>query len=205
MSDKIDLKKTYKALYSAKAEPSLIEVPELAAFAIEGQGDPNGSERFQECVGALYAASFTLKFALKKERGLDWGVLGFEGEWWCDDMAEFSMDRKAEWKWRLLMVQPDFITEADALAAITGAAKKKGSSPALKELRFERAAAHEAAQILHLGPYDDEPPTIARLHDFIEGLGLRMAGRHREIYLNDARRTESAKLRTIIRQGVAHR
>ena len=205
MPDKIDLRKTYKALYFAKTEPSVLEVPELQAFTIDGSGDPNGSERFQECIGALYAASFTLKFALKKERGLDWGVLGFEGEWWCDNMTEFSMERKAEWKWRLFMVQPDFITEADALEAIEAAVKKKDSSLVLKDLRFERAAAHEAAQILHLGSYDDEPPTIARLHEFIAGSGLSMVGRHREIYLNDTRRTATAKLRTIIRQGVVRR
>jgi hypothetical protein len=205
MPNKIDLRKIYKSLYSAKSEPSIVEVPALAAFTIEGSGDPNSSQRFQECIGALYAVSFTLKFALKKERGLDWGVLGFEGEWWCDNMTEFSMERKAEWKWRLFMVQPDFITEADALTAIETAAKKKDPSPALKELCFERAAAHEAAQILHLGPYDDEPPTIARLHEFIKGSSLSMEGRHREIYLNDARRTAPAKLRTIIRQGVVRR
>jgi hypothetical protein len=73
MPDKIDLRKTYKSLYSAKPEPSIVEAPELKAFTIEGSGDPNGSQRFKNCIGALYAASFTLKFALKKRRGLRLG------------------------------------------------------------------------------------------------------------------------------------
>ncbi len=203
MSEKIDLKKIYKELYSAKAEPALVSVPELAVFAVDGSGDPNGSRRFQDGVAALYAASFTLKFALKKSRGLDWGVLGLEGDWWCEDMVQFSMERKAEWKWTLMIVQPDFIAEADARAAIESARAKKDASPALADLRFERRKAHEAAQILHLGPYDDEPPTIARLHAYIDTSGLRKEGFHREIYLSDARRVAPEKLRTIIRQPVA--
>jgi hypothetical protein len=202
MPDKVDLRKAYKALYAAKAEPAFVDVPELACFAIDGEGNPNGSSRFQDCLSALYAASFTLKFALKKARGLDWGVLGLEGDWWCDDMREFSMDRKEEWKWSLLIVQPDFVTEADAMAAIEAASAKKEAAPALAELRFERRPAHRAAQVLHVGPYDAEPPTIARLHAFIEAQGCRLTGRHREVYLSDARRVNPGKLKTIIRQPV---
>jgi len=202
MSEKIDLKKRYKELYSVKAEPALVKVPELAVLAVDGLGDPNGSQRFQDCVSALYSASFALKFALKKARGLDWGMLGLEGDWYCDDMASFAMDRRGEWKWTLVIVQPDFVTAAEAEAAIAAARAKKGASPAAADLRFERRPAHEAAQILHLGPYDDEPPTIERLHAFIESKGLRLAGRHREIYLSDARRVAPEKLRTIPRQEV---
>jgi hypothetical protein len=203
MTEKIDLKKTYKALYSAKAEPSMVSVPGLAVFAVDGAGNPNGSQRFQDCIGALYAASFTLKFALKKTRGLDWGVLAPEGEWWCEDMAQFSLDRKEDWKWTLLIAQPDFVTDADAEVALAEARAKKGASPALVDLRFERRRPHEAAHILHIGPYDAERPTIDRLHAFIAERGLRMAGLHREIYLSDARRVAPEKLKTIIRQPVA--
>lgn len=197
---KLDLRKTYKALYGAKREPSLVEVPALSCFAIGGEGNPNGSARFQECLKALYAASFTLKFALKKERGLDWGVLGLEGDWYCDDMADFSMERKEDWKWSLLIVQPDFVTDAEAEAAIEAARAKKDSSPALAELRFERRPPERAAHILHLGSYDEEPPTIALLHAFIAEQGFRLTGLHREIYLSDARRVAPEHLKTIIRQ-----
>jgi len=203
MSEKIDLRKTYKTLYGAKAEPCLVDVPELAVLAVDGAGDPNGSQRFQDCAGALYSASYTLKFAVKKSRGIDWGVLGLEGDWWCDDITRFSMARKGDWKWTLLIVQPDLVTEAEAAAAIGAARAKKGASPALEDLRFERRPAHRAAQILHLGPYDAEPPTIERLHSFIAESGMRKSGLHREVYLSDARRIEADKLRTIIRQPVA--
>jgi hypothetical protein len=203
MSEKIDLRKVYKAIYSAKPMPSLVSVPELAVFAVDGAGDPNGSRRFQDCVGALYAASFTLKFELKKKRGLDWAVLGLEGDWWCEDMAAFSMDRKADWKWTLCIVQPDFAAEAEAAAALEAACAKKGASPALADVRFERQPAHEAAHILHVGAYDAEPPTIIRLHAFISESGLRRTGLHHEVYLSDARRVAPEKLRTILRQPVA--
>ena len=200
MTKKLDLKKTYKELYSAKAEPSIVRVPEQAVFAIDGKGDPNGSQRFQDCVGALYATSYALKFEMKKAHGIDWAVLGLEGDWWCDDISNFSMERKAEWKWTLLISQPGFFSDAEAKIAIEVARAKKGASPAITDIRFERRPAEEAAHILHFGPYDEEPPTIARLHAFIEGNGLRLTGRHREIYLSDARRVTPARLRTILRQ-----
>ncbi|MDP3178981.1 MAG: GyrI-like domain-containing protein [Spirochaetaceae bacterium] len=201
MPTKIDLRSRYKGVYSAMKEPSLIKIPSLSAFAIDGTGDPTNSPRFRTCVEALYAASYTLKFALKKERGFDWGVLGLEGEWWCDNIEEFSMDRRGDWLWSLFIVQPEEVSEAETNSAIAAAKKKKGL-PALDELRFERRPAHEAAHILHLGSYDAESPTIERLHAFIGASGLRLAGHHREIYLNDARRTDPAKLKTIIRQPV---
>jgi hypothetical protein len=201
MPDKIDLKRQYKELFAAKAQPSLVQVPALSVVAVDGQGNPNGSQRFQDCVEALYAVSFGIKFTAKKTRGLDWGVLGLEGDWSCDDIGGFSMDRR-EWYWTLLIAQPDFITQAELDQAIEVASAKRGSSPALADLRFERRPAEQAAHILHLGSYDCEGPTVMRLHEFIAESGLRMTGRHREIYLSDARRVEPEKLRTIIRQPV---
>lgn len=203
MSDKIDLRKTYKALFAATAEPSLVEVPELAVFAVDGSGDPNDEEVFSSRMEALYTASFTLKFTFKKERGIDWTVLSPEGDWWCLDMATFSLARKAEWLWRLMIVQPDFITEAEALEAIKETRAKKRGNPALDSLRFERRPAHRAAHILHIGPYAAEQATIERLHAFIAAQGLCMVGEHREIYIGDPRKADPAKLKTIIRQPLA--
>ncbi|MBL8968876.1 MAG: GyrI-like domain-containing protein [Spirochaetaceae bacterium] len=203
MSDKIDLKKgAYKALYNAKAEPAFVRVPELACFAVDGSGDPNESSRFRDCVEALYAASYALKYSLKRERGLDCTVMPPEGDWACADMSRFSLDRKGEWLWTILVVQPPEATEAEALAAIAMARAKKDAPSALAELRFEVAPAHEAAQLLHLGPYATEAPDIARLHAFIAASGRKLAGKHREIYLGDPRKAEPAKLKTILRQPV---
>jgi hypothetical protein len=203
MGEKLDLRKRYKELYSAKTEPSLVAVPELAAIAVDGAGDPNGSEVFQDCMAALYAAAYTLKFALKKSRGLDWTVMPPEGDWRSHDLSTFSMERKDEWTWTLLIVQPGEVLEAEAEAAFREARLKKPEVKALERIRFERRPAHEAAQILHIGPYDAEPPTIARLHAFIDERGLRKAGDHREIYMSDPRRGDPAKMKTIIRQPVA--
>jgi hypothetical protein len=203
MSDKLDLKRQYRELYSAKAQPCLVHVPAQKIFAVDGDGDPNGSPRFQQCVEALYAVSFGLKFALKKERGLDWGVMGLEGDWWCDEMEGFSMEERGAWKWTLLIVQPEFIGQSEAQSAIDAARAKKGASPSLADLRFELRAEGEAAHILHIGPYDDEPPTIAKLHAFIKESGLGLTGRHRELYLSDARRIPPERLRTILRQPVS--
>ena len=201
MPDKIDLRKTYKEIYAAGSVPAFVSVPELAIFSVSGEGDPRGSKRFADCVEALYAASYALKMASKKSGGPDWGVLGLEGDWWCDDMAEFRMERRDIWKWELLIVQPPFATESRAGEAIDEARRKKGSQAAA-DLRFGRQGAHEAAQVLHAGPYDAEPPTIAALHDFIHAAGRVLAGRHRELYLSDARKTAPERLRTIIRQPV---
>lgn len=200
MPDKIDLKKRYRELYSAKAEPCLVRVPELCRIAVDGQGDPNDEAVFSLALEALYAAAYGLKFGLKKSRGLDWGIMPLEGDWWSQDLATFSMDRKGEWLWTLSIVQPPEVSEAEVLASLEEARRKKAGNPFVAGLRFERKAAHDAAHILHLGPYESEPPTIARLHAFVAAQGRTLAGEHREIYLGDPRKTAPEKLRTIIRQ-----
>lgn len=202
MAGKIDLKQRYRELYTASGEPSLVRVPELASFALEGEGDPNEEAKFQELMGALYAAAYGLKFALKKARGLDWGVMPAEGDWRSADLSTFSVERKGEWTWTLRIVQPWEVGEEEAAAAIEAARRKKPGLAACSRLRFERQPAQEAAQILHVGPYATEPPTIARLHAFIEAEGFLKTGEHREIYLGDPRRVDPARLKTIIRQPV---
>jgi hypothetical protein len=202
MAEKLDLKKRYKDLYSAKIEPSLVEVPSLPVFAVDGTGDPRNEGLFQARVELLYAASYALKFAVKKARGLDWGVMPNEGDWWCEDMSTWSLEKRDNWRWRLMIVQPTGLSEAEIQAAIEATRAKKKGNPALESLRWEIRPAHRAAHILHQGPYSAEPPTIARLHAFIDREGLRKAGEHREIYLGDPRKVDPAKLKTIIRQPV---
>lgn len=201
MPEKTELKKLFKDLYSAKAEPSLVNVPAQNILAIDGKGDPNNSERFESCIEALFTTSYILKFAFKKEKGLDWTVLGLEGDWWCGDMSQFSMSRKNEWEWTLLIVQPDFITESDAKHAIESAKQKKKHLP-IAEIRLEKRQAHKAAHILHTGPFDLEPQAIERLHCYIKAQKLELTGIHREIYLSDKRKVAPEKMRTILRQPV---
>lgn len=200
---KIDLKKEYSNLYKAPAKKiEIVTVPKLNYLMVDGQGDPNNSVQFQQAIEALYSVSYTLKFMVKKgEQQFDYGVMPLEGLWWTDDMNNFSMESKAAWKWTLMILQPDFITEPLVEKAKELASKKK-ELPLLEALRFESMEEGLCAHILYIGPYNEEPPTIVKLHDFIKGSGYKLRGKHREIYLNDMRRTAPERLKTIIRQPI---
>lgn len=203
-SEKIDLKKTLKEFYAPSAKaPALVTVPPLHVLCVEGSGDPNTSPGFSQAVEALYSTSYTLKFMLKKRAQTpDYTVMPLEGLWWADDMGSFALGNRNEWLWRALIVQPDFVTAADVEEAKTQAAAKK-SLPALDSLRFEVFDEGLAAQIMHIGPYAAEAPTIQRLHDFIAEQGLVRSGRHHEIYMSDPGRTAPEKMKTIVRQPAA--
>ncbi len=200
---KIDLKKTYAKLYKAAAKKSeLVAAPTLNYLMCDGYGNPNNSVQFQDAVSALYTLSYTLKFMIKKgTQQIDYGVMPLEGLWWTDNMSNFSTLDKAAWKWTLMILQPDFIT-ADLFEAARKIALKKKKTPMLEDIRSEQMTEGECAQILHLGPYSTEGPTVERLHVFIKDSGYELTGKHREIYLNDMRRTAPEKLKTIIRQPV---
>lgn len=198
---KIDFKKDLKHLYGPKAKDvAVVDVPAMNFLMIDGEGDPNTAPAFAEAIEALYGVSYTLKFTVKKgDMAIDYGVMPLEALWWGDDPKVFTDGRKDEWKWTVMIMQPEFITAAMVDEAMDAVEKKK-SPPALRKLRFESFAEGPSAQILYVGPYDAEGPTIARLHDFIESEGGQKRGHHHEIYLNDARRTAPEKLKTVIRQ-----
>ena len=199
---KLDLKKQLKHLYTPfKKEISIVDVPLMNFIMIDGSGDPNTSQEYQEALGALYGLSYTIKFASKKQLGIDYVVMALEGLWWAEDMAEFSMDDKGSWQWTMMMLQPDHITAEFVEEARTTLAKKK-DPPGLSKVRFERFDEGLSAQIMYLGPYADEGPTIARLHAAIKEKGYELRGKHHEIYLGDPRRTAPEKLKTVIRQPI---
>jgi hypothetical protein len=198
----IDLKKTLKPFYTASAaKPALVDVPPMKALMIDGQGDPDGTA-FQEAVGTLYGVAYTLKFTFKKEKGIDYPVMALEGLWCADDPAVFMTGERDKWRWTVFIVLPDVVEKKDVAAAVD-AVKKKAKFPRFPEVRFEKFAEGRAAQIMHVGPYAAEAPTIEKLHRFIGEQGLRLRGAHHEIYLGDPRRSAPEKLRTIIRQPVA--
>jgi hypothetical protein len=137
-------------------------------------------------VQALYAVSYTLKFALQKQHRLDYRVAPLEGLWWAQDMTQFRSQRKADWDWTMMIRQPAQVTSQLVEQAVQEVASKK-RLPAARELRLERFSEGPAAQVLHLGPYSAEGPTIAALHAFIHAHGRRFDGRrhkHHEIYLH---------------------
>ncbi|MCQ4120816.1 GyrI-like domain-containing protein [Rhodococcus tibetensis] len=200
--DKYDCKKAHKKLYAPSATGfALVDVPELTYIAVDGHGDPNTSAEHAAAIEALYATAYTIKFA-SKNHGRDFVVGPLEGLWRAADLRSFVTRDKDSWDWTMMIVQPEWITTADIEDARAVAAAKK-ELPALDLLRPLTFTEGQSVQILHIGSYDDEAPTLARLHDkFMPEHGLAFNGDHHEIYLSDARRTASAKLRTILRQPV---
>lgn len=198
---KIDFKKELKHLYSASAkQTTFVDVPTLNYLSIDGAGDPNMSGEYQLAVQALFSLAYTIKFAIKKgATGIDYAVMPLQGQWWVDDMRQFSVARKDEWQWTLMIMQPPLVTEDIVKACREELAKKKDLA-ALPKVQFAAFTEGKAAQILHIGPFSEEGPTIARLHRCIEESGASLAGKHHEIYLSDIRRAAPDKWKTIIRQ-----
>lgn len=198
---KVDFKKELKHLYTPTAKATaVVDVPAMNFLTILGEGDPNTAPWYKEAVSALYAVAYTLKFMVKKgEQALDYGVMPLEGLWWADDMSQFSVQDKSNWRWQAMIMQPGFVTAEMAAEAKTQVLKKKGLT-AVAQVNFARFAEGQAAQILYVGPYADEGPTIQKLHDFIWARGGQLTGKHHEIYLSDPGRTVPEKLKTIIRQ-----
>jgi len=200
--EKTDYKKV-NGLYSPfTKEPVIVKVPEMNYLMIDGMGYPGTSKEYAESIEALYTVSYTLKFMIKKEKGIDYGVLPLEGLWWADDMTDYIKGNKDNWKWTSMIMQPEHVTEEQYEKAIEAARKKK-SLPALPKMRFEKYAEGECAQIMHIGPYSAEGPTIEKLHSYIKEKGYALRGKHHEIYLSDPRKSAPEKLKTAIRQPVS--
>lgn len=201
---KIDFKKELKHLYKpSHKEVVSVEVPEMNFLMIDGAGDPNTSQEYQDAVEALYAVSYALKFIIKKgPTAVDYGVLPLEGLWWTDDMNQFSIDNKAIWKWTSMIMQPEYVTGELVEEALQQVEKKK-NPPALSRTRFQPFKEGQAAQTMHIGPFSEEGPTIEKIHDYIKEHGYSFEGtreKHHEIYLSDFRKTAPEKMKTIIRQ-----
>lgn len=197
---KNDLKKELKELYSASAKKcAFVTAPEMNFIMVDGTGDPNNNPSFQEAVETLFAISYTIKFAVKKGGGGDFAVMPLEGLWWAD--GPFDMEKRGNWLWTAMIMQPPHVTAQTFNDALKTAAAKK-DLPGIARLRFEKFAEGYAAQLLHIGPFSTELPTVRTLDDFIAEHGCEQSGKHHEIYLTDMRRTAPAKLKTIIRHPV---
>ncbi len=197
---KIDLKKELKQLYTASAKSvERVTVPQLRYLMMDGKGDPNSSPEYAQAVEALFSVSYTAKFAVKKgAEKLDYAVMPLEGLWWADDWSDFVTGNKANWKWTMMILQPSFVPDKVIEDAIRDVRKKK-DLPALNQLRLEEFSEGLCAQILHMGPFSAEGPTIGKLHEYILGHG-ELTGKHHEIYLSDIRRAAPARWKTILRQ-----
>jgi len=201
--EKIDYKKEFKHLYRSSAKKvEVVEVSKMNFLMIDGDGGPN-HPTFQNAIEVLFPLSYTLKFMIKKsDIGIDYGVLPLEGLWWADDMSSFIKDKKDDWKWTLMIMQPELVKKEMVVKAIEEVRKKK-NPVALPLVRFESFAEGKAAQIMHIGPFSEEGPTVEKLHVFIGDSGSQRIGKHHEIYLSDIRRAAPEKWKTIIRQPMS--
>ena len=199
-----DLKKDRPDLYSPGRDFTVVDVPEMAFLMVDGHGDPNTAPAYRAAVEALYTASYAARAVARAALGRVHVVAPLEGLWSAADLTVFTTRAKSAWDWTMMIAQPDWLTPPMVEEALAAAARRKQSPSALELVRFERYAEGRSVQVLHVGSYDDEGPTLARLHDgYLPANGLVPTGRHHEIYLSDPRRTAPARLRTVLRQPVA--
>ena len=201
---KQEWKKVHKDLYGIKAQPVLLDVPEQSFIMLDGEGNPNAAD-FSERVGALYGLAYAVKMNYKKSAAGqavdDFAVYPLEGVWRQKTAGADKLD-KDNLAYTIMIAQPDFITPEmwqDALAKT----RIKKPNPLYEEVRFERMADGKSVSILHVGRFDDEPASFAKMDNFCQEHGLRRSSdTHREIYLNNANRTAPEKLKTMLRYAV---
>lgn len=198
-----DIKTDYRTLYAPKGNDFVVvDVPEFSYLMVDGHGDPNTAGAYREAVEALYTVAYGCRAIAKASLGRVHTVGPLEGLWWAEDLGAFTARDKSSWNWTMMIVQPEWVTARIVDDAIRGAAKKQ--LPALPLVRFEALDEGRCVQVLHVGSYDDEAPVLARLHDeYLPTAGLTERGHHHEIYLSDPRKTEPARLKTILRQPVS--
>ncbi len=201
---KVDFKKELKELYSAKRDKiAIIQVPKMKFLIVDGMGDPETSQDFQDAIAALYGVAYTTKFSMKADppKGyFEFVVPPLEALWWMDP-GPFDPQAKDKWQWQMMVMQPDFVTGRVVDQAIR-TLKDKKPTPGLDKLRYEPLNEGLCLQTLHIGPYNEVGKTIEKLLAFADENGYRFAGKHHEIYLSDPRRAAPEKLKTIIREPV---
>lgn len=200
---KIDFKKALKELYSPPRKFVVVDVPEMQFLMVDGHGDPNVALEYQQALEAVYAVAYKIKFSSKKQLGKDYVVPPLEGLWWAADMETFTTARdKSQWDWTMMIMTPDWIS-SEIFAEVFETVRKSKNPAALEKLRLESYHEGPSVQIMHIGSYDEEGPTIIEMHkDFLPQNGYRENGKHHEIYLGDPRRVAPEKLKTVLRQPV---
>jgi hypothetical protein len=199
---KVDLKKELTTYAARRGRFDVVTVAPAQFLMVDGHGDPNTSPEYADAVASLYPLAYALKFLSRNELDRDYAVMPLEGLWWSDDPEDFTAGRKSRWDWTALNLVPDWIT-AEHLTAARESVARRGVAPALERVRLERYDEGLCVQTLHVGSYADEGPVLETMHaEFIPSQGLRMTGKHHEVYLSDPRRVPPEKLRTILRQPV---
>ena len=204
-----DFKKEFKEFYLPKAKPSIVDVPKMNFVAVHGTGDPNEEGgAYQDALNVLYGVAYTLKMSYKTDRRIEgffeYVVPPLEGFWWQEGVRGVDYGDKSSFCWISCIRLPDFVTEEDFDWAIEVATVKKKAD--FSSARFETIEEGLCVQCMHVGPYDDEPATVARMDVFASENGYELdlsdTRRHHEIYLSDARKVAPDKLKTVIRHPV---
>lgn len=200
--EKVDFKKVFRQLYEPPAGVfATVEVPQMQFIQVDGRGDPNTAPQYESAVHWLFGVSYAAKFSVKAALGKDYVVPPLEGLWTADDPGSFVRREKDRWRWTMMIMAPEFITREILESAVDKTGRKLGAPP--PSLRLASYAEGPSLQTLHIGSYDDEGPVLARLHDEVmPAHGYTFNGPHHEIYLSDPRKTEPARLKTILRQPV---
>ena len=199
---KEDLKRSLDGYQARRGQVRVLEVPPQTYLMVDGHGDPDRTPAWTEALRLLYPVAYALK-ATSRAAGRDYVVPPLEGLWWAQDMAAFTTRRDASsWDWTAMLLVPAWLTPADVTTARRAVAERRGLP--LEGVRAEALDEGLCVQTLHVGSFEDEAPVLHDLHTrFLPEHGLRLRGKHHEVYLSDPRRTAPARLRTILRQPVA--
>ena len=204
-----DYKKEYKEFYIPKNKPSIVDVPTMNYIAVRGKGDPNEENgEYQESIGLLYGIAYTIKMSYKGDHKIDgffeYVVPPLEGFWWQNGVDGVDYSNKDKFNFISVIRLPDFVTKADFEWAIAEATKKKKTD--FSKVEFFTYNEGLCVQCMHVGSYDDEPATVAAMHEYAEQNGYELditdARYHHEIYLSDPRKCEPTKLKTVVRHPV---
>ena len=204
LTSKTDLLKSDPNYYKASKKPVIVDLDVYYYLTASGQCAPEDPQ-FHAALEALYKVGYTLKFMMK-ENDLDFVVPKMEGFWWVDQeitsSAEFKKIPRSQWHWKIMIRLPDFVENMHFTQAQALASDKNPGLSGIASINMEKINEGRAAQILHVGSYEEEDETLAKLYDFIEAEGCEINNHHHEIYLSDPRRTPENKLRTILRCGI---
>lgn len=204
-----DFKKEYKEFYMPKSEPEIVTVPAANYIAVRGKGNPNQEGGpYQQAISILYAIAYTIKMSYKGSHKIEgffeYVVPPLEGFWWQDHVEGVDYGNKDTFNWISVIRLPDFVTKDDFIWAAAEAAKKKKLNCSAAE--FLTVDEGLCVQIMHIGPFDDEPVTVAIMDKYLQENGYRNditdTRLHHEIYLSDARRVEPSKWKTVIRHPI---
>ena len=200
MATKIDLYEEHRAEYVTPKEPVFVTIGPAQYLTIAGEGSPKG-KKFEAAISALYSIAFTLKMA-EKAAGHDYKVCHLEGQWWPEEGVDWKKTKPDQWHWRLLIRVPEFVSEKELWGAIKTAVAKGKGGELVNQVKLETLEEGRCVQILHVGPYSAEKPTLDKMDLLTRSKGMRFRGPHHEIYLSDPRRVPEARLRTILRHPV---